>query len=291
MLDHHPAIAFNGESEYMVSQISDDGAYPAIDKYREWLGTDRIFQGSDFTIDESLDYVGLVNDFLRQKRLRDNKVMVGATVHYHFRKLRGIWPRARYIYLYRDGRDVANSVVGMGWAGNVYVAADWWLKAENEWDDLRGALGPGDWIEVRFEDLIAGTRSQLERICAFLSVRYSEKMFDYVENSTYAAPDVRLKEQWRAGMSRTNLQRLEEKMGDRLVFRGYQLSGHPRIRVAAHTKKYLYLQSRAKLLLFRLRQYGFALTLQEILSRRLGLHQVHRNVVSRLNSIINANLK
>lgn len=291
MLDHHPGISFNGESEYIVRRITEDGAYPAIEEFREWLASDRIFQGSRFRIDESLGFVELVNDFLNQKKSRDNKEMVGATIHYQFRKLHRIWPRARYIYLYRDGRDVASSVMRMGWAGNVYVAADWWLNAEKEWDELRSELGREDWLEIRFEDLIANAGSQLERICAFISVPYSENMFNYVGKSTYAAPDVRLNYQWRTGLCEVDVQRLEEKIGDRLLGRGYELSGHPRIPIPAYVRKYLYLQSRAKVFLIRLHRYGVALTLQETLSRRFGLHQVHRNAINRINCIINANLK
>lgn len=291
MLDHHPAIAFNAESEFIVTQISDDGAYPEIGRYREWLKNDRVFKLHCFGIDERLDFVGLVNDFLNQKKSRDNKNMVGATVHYQFRKLGKIWPRAKYIYLYRDGRDVANSIVRMGWAGNVYVAADWWLEAEKEWDKLRHALGNNDWIEVRYEDLIASNTPQLERICAFLGVEYSEKMFDYVKNTTYRAPDASLIYQWKTGMRKEEVQQLEEKLGDRLSSRGYELSGHPRIPVPWLTRKYLYLQSKVNAFLFRLDRYGAALTFQETLSRRLGLNQVHRKAVSRINRIDNACLK
>lgn len=291
MLDHHPRIAFNGESEYVVRQISEGGAYPEIGRYSKWLSSDRIFQGSRLRIDESLGFVGLVNDFLNQIRLRNNKEMIGATVHYRFRMLRTIWPRARYVYLYRDGRDVANSVVHMGWAGNAYVAADRWLNAEIEWDELRGMLRPDDWIEVRFEDLIAGTRLQLERICGFLGVEYSERMFDYTRTSTYSAPDARLNYQWRTGMRTVDVRRVEEKLGDRLLRRGYKLSGHPRLSIGTVTRRYLHLQSRMNAFLFRLRRYGIALTLQETLSRRLGLQQAHRNALSRIDRVINANVK
>ena len=291
LLDHHPRIAFNGESEYVVTQISVDGAFPEIERYREWLRNDRIFQGSRFSIDEGLDFVALVNDFLNQKRARDNKEIVGATVHYQFRKLGRIWPRAKYIYLYRDGRDVANSVMRMGWAGNVYVAADWWLEAEREWDELRAALGHDDWIEVRFEDLVASTRPQLERICSFLGVAYSERMFDYARTSSYRAPDVGLNYRWKTGMRKADVQRLEAKLGGRLSGRGYELSGYPRIPVPALTRKYLYLQSRLSAFLFRLGRYGIALTFQETLSRRLGWNQAHVKAISRINQIVNANLK
>lgn len=291
MLDHHPRIAFSGESEYIVTQISDDGAYPEIGRYHEWLRNNRIFQGSRFSIDERLHFVGLVNDFLNQKRSRDNKQIVGATVHYQFRKLGKIWPRAKYIYLYRDGRDVANSIMRMGWAGNVYVAADWWLEAEKEWDELRHVLGDNNSIEVRYEDLIANSRPPLERICTFLGVEYSERMFDYVGSSTYGAPDVSLIYQWKTGMRKVEVQQLEGKLGDRLLSRGYELSRYPRISVPWPTRKYLYLQSRVNAFLWRIRRYGAVLTFQETLSRRLGLKQIHQNAVGRINRIVNANLK
>jgi hypothetical protein len=291
MLDHHPAIALNPESEFIVTQVADDGAYPDIRRYREWLRNDRVFQLHQFSIDERLDFVELVNDFLNQKRLRDKKDIVGATVHFQFRKLRGIWPRAKYIYLYRDGRDVASSITRMGWAGNVYVAADWWLQAEKEWQEVRPALDGEDWIEVRYEDLVADSRAQLERICTFLGIEYSEKMFDYVKTSTYAAPDVSLIAQWKKGMRKVDVQRLEAKIGHRLLGRGYELSGYPRIPVPWLASKWLYLHSRLNVFAFRIRRFGAAPTFLEILSRRLGLKQVHQRAVRRIDRIINANLR
>jgi Sulfotransferase family len=291
MLDSHPEIAFNLESEYLVSQISPDGGFPEIARYRDWLNDDRVFRHSRFRIDETLDFPALLNSFLDQKKSRDAKNLVGATVHHHFARLRTIWPRARYLYLYRDGRDVANSVMRMGWAGNSYVAADRWLEAEREWDQLRPALEPAAWIEVRYEDLVAETRTELERICAFIGVAFSEKMLDYVRTSTYAAPDPALKYQWKTGMRKLDLQRLEAKLGDGLSRRGYPPSTHPRIAVSPLTRRYLGLQSRFRMFLDRLERFGVALTLRETLSRRLGLKQAHREAIRRIDQIVDANLK
>jgi len=291
MLDHHPSLAFNGESEYIVSQVTDDGAHPDMGRYRDFLRGDRIFQGSRFNVDESLDYPALVNDFLDQFRVRNRKTMVGATVHYGFHKLRKIWPGAKYIYLYRDGRDVADSIVRMGWAGNAYVGADWWLDAEREWEVLRGRLGKDDWIEVRFEDLVTGTAAQLARVCEFLGLPPSERMLDYVEDSTYEAPDAKSLYRWRTAMRMSDVQRLEDKLGERLSLRGYELSGHPRLRVTAIGKQWLYFQSRVRAFLFRLNRFGLMLTIQELLARRLGLREAHQDAIGRINRIINAHLK
>jgi len=291
MLDHHPKIALNLESMYILSQISSDGKYPEMARYREWLRNNRSFQHSHFHIDERLDFVELVNDFLNQKKLRDNKEIVGATIHYRYRLLQTIWPQAKYIYIYRDGRDVANSIMRMGWAGNLYLAAEWWLRAENEWDVAHANIDNNRWIEVRYEDLINDSRTQLEKICSFLGVEYSEKIFDYANQSTYSAPDANLCYQWKTGLSKRDIQQLEAKLGERLLHRGYELSGYPRISISSQSKKYLYLQSRVRAFLFRINRYGAMLTLQETLARRLGLRRLHLNIAKRIDRIIDANLK
>jgi hypothetical protein len=291
MLDHHPDIAFNLESEFLVTQIPDDGVFPDVRDYCEFLRNDRVFRHSRFEIKDGLDYVAMVNDFLEQKRTRDGKAIVGATVHYQFSKLGRIWPKAKYIYLFRDGRDVANSVVGMGWAGNVYAAADWWIAAENEWGHYRRRIPDGSWIEVRYEDLIANPREQLTRICRFLGVDYSDRIFDYVKNSSYTMPDVALNYQWKKRMGKKDVQRLEAKMGDRLLSRGYELSGHPRIALSSIDKTYFALHSRIGAYVHQFRKFGTLLVIRAMIARRLGLKAQYRRIRRMLDEIVDANLK
>ena len=87
MLDHHPEIAFNLESEFLVEQISDEGVFPVMERYHDWLNQDRVFKHSNFDVDTHLDFVDLLNNFLRQKLVRDNKKFIGATVIHHFSSL------------------------------------------------------------------------------------------------------------------------------------------------------------------------------------------------------------
>jgi hypothetical protein len=291
MLDHHPEVAFNLESEFLCSQISDDGRFPEVPDYRDWLSNDRVFRHSNFQINENLDFRALLNDFLEQKRVRDHKSIVGATVHLDYQRLRYVWPNAKYIYIYRDPRDVANSVMQMGWAGNVYVASDHWLKAEAEWSLLKPHLTADKWIEVRYEELIANTVPELRRICEFMGVEYTEKMFDYTKNSTYAAPDIRLNYQWKRKMAPADIQRLESKLRDPIVKRGYALSDHPKIHLSYHTKKWLQLQSRISKIRFRIKRYGALLTMQEMLARRLALKNPHRKYMRKMDVITDALLK
>lgn len=291
MLDHHPEIAFNLESEFLVTRISDEGEFPDIAEYRTFLRDDRVFSHSRFEIREELDFAGLLDDFLEQKRSRDGKSIVGATVHYQFRKLSLIWPEAKYIYLYRDGRDVAQSVVQMGWAGNVYAGADWWLEAEIEWERHRHHIAADAWIEVRYEDLLSDPVGQLERICRFIGVDYSDLMFGYVDDTSYKVPDASLAYQWKKRMGRHDVRMLEEKLGQRLVSRGYELSGHPALSVSGFRKALLYLHSKISKFAFRVKRYGAPLVLRGMISRRLGLNESWRRVNLELSRIDDAMLK
>lgn len=291
MLDQHPDIAFNLESEFLVTQISDDGEFPDIGSYLEFLRNDRVFQHSDFVIKDNLDYVSLVKDFLEQKRIRDGKAIVGATIHHQFRRISRIWPTAKYIYIFRDGRDVANSIVGMGWAGNAYIAADWWLEAESEWERCRQIIPDGSWIEVRYEEIIAKPREQLNRICQFLGVDYSDRIFDYVGRSSYVMPDVALNYKWKRTMGKKDVQRLESKIGDRLQSRGYELSGYPSITLSSIGKLGLAWHSRVGTLVYRIRMYGAILVIREMIARRFGLKGQHKRLRQMIDSVIDANLK
>ncbi|GAO34676.1 sulfotransferase [Sulfuricella sp. T08] len=291
MLDHHPDIAFNLESEFLVSQISDDGNYPDIEDYCDFLRNDRVFQHSHFEIKGHFDFVSMANDFLEQKRTRDGKAIVGATIHYQFSKIGRIWPKAKYIYLLRDGRDVANSVVGMGWAGNAYVAADWWLRAETEWERCCGTLPEEAWIEVRYNDILIHPKEQLTRICHFLGVEYSDRMFDYVKNSTYEPLNPNLVGHWKLKTSKEVIQKIEEKIGDRLLLRGYELSGYPRVTLSKIEKRYLYGHSRLGSLIYRIRKYGAVLLFLEVITRRLGLKEAYLRIRCMVNKIDDANLK
>jgi len=291
MLDHHPDIAFNLESEFLVTQITDNRDLPEIGDYHEFLRNDRVFQHSHFEIKAKLDYVALVNDFLEQKRTRDGKPIVGATIHYQFCKIGRIWPKAKYIYLLRDGHDVANSIVAMGWVGNAYVAANGWMEAETEWERCRESIPAGSWIELRYKDLITNPVGQLTRICHFLGVEFSERMFDYSENSTYDPVNPELIEQWKRNTSKEIIQKVEAKIGDRLLARGYELSGYPRIRISPIENIYLYLNSKIVLFLHQVRCYGAMLVILELITRRFGLKAVHQRIQGMIDKIIDTNLK
>jgi hypothetical protein len=285
MFDHHPDIAWYGEFEYCVDFLPDGGGWPDPASFHRYLAGERAFRATGYPIDPSLDYVGLVSSFLRRKLDQDRKRIIGATVHTHFDRLPRVWPDAKFIHLLRDGRDVASSCIGMGWAGNVWVAVDRWIVAEQLWSRLSRELPPGRSIDVTYESLIREPEAALTRVCEFMGATFSPSMLHYDENTTYSKPDAKLIAQWRRKLTPRELQWAESRIGDMLVERGYELSGHPRITISWCTRCRLRWQDRVWRKLFRLKRYGWWLEFSHLLARRLRIESWREKVQRRIDDI------
>jgi hypothetical protein len=100
------------------------------------------------------------------------------TPHYvhHVDHLLALWPRARFVVLVRDGRDVALSLRKMPFGpNNAWAAAPWWARGIQAGEQAQGAH-PDNVLTVRYEDLARCPRDVVPQICEFLGLRYSEEM-------------------------------------------------------------------------------------------------------------------
>ena len=290
MLDHHPQLAWCNEFEYSVDLISDTGL-PQLDVYYDWLETHRIFQATNFKIDRDLNYPQLVNSFLIQKQIREGKLLVGATVHRHFDRLLQIWPNAKFIHIVRDGRDVARSCIGMGWAGNVWTGIDRWIEAENLWANLNQSLSADRKIEVTYESLITEPKNVLEDLCNFLEISFEPQMLTYDKTTTYDLPDAKFIYQWKRKLSNKEIQLVESRIGNMLVERNYELSNLPPIEVTPAMMQKLKFQDKLKRIQFRIKRLGLPLFLADNLSRRLQLNSWQKNIKLKINDVERSYLK
>lgn len=90
------------------------------------------------------------------------------------------YPDAKYLYLFRDGRDVAVSfrkaVVG---EKHYYHIANEWATAQRLAIKQRSITPPERFINVTYEELTSRTEDTMRRLCAFLGVTYSPSMLEY----------------------------------------------------------------------------------------------------------------
>jgi hypothetical protein len=88
------------------------------------------------------------------------------------RRIRQVFPEARVIVLYRDGRDVASSLSQVDWGpGDVCVSFLVWLYYHQVVQAARRAGLPNLYV-VRYEDIVADPERELGGILSFLGLPY-----------------------------------------------------------------------------------------------------------------------
>ena len=293
MLDGHTDIACIGQFEYTVDAIAAAGGrIPSGAEYRSFLESDRIFNLHDLEIDPSLGAVALMRGFLEQDRVRQQAQVGMGVVHRHFEHLREVWPDARYIHLIRDPRDVARSVIGMGWAGDTWHGSDPWLHAEASWDLVVADLPSERWLEVRYESLVSDHEAVLGEICEFVGVETRlDELLSYAEETAYTLPDAGLSRQWERKASERDIALVEARVGDRLEARGYTRSDVAPLKMTSSEQRRLRLQNRLFTFRSRSRRYGLMLTIADSVTSRLTVGSIRDSVIRRMNERENRRLK
>lgn len=102
-----------------------------------------------------------------------------ANVHYA-EALAELSPNLKYIYLYRDGRDVALSfkkaIVG---EKHIYHLAKQWFKDQSASIALSKKIDKTRFFALNYEELIANPVGLIQNLCNFLAIDYSENMLDF----------------------------------------------------------------------------------------------------------------
>ena len=87
----------------------------------------------------------------------------------HIPTLAAIFPHARFIHVYRDGRDVASSVIGFPYGPeNWFTAACYWQAMVRAGRQAGSALPKGSYSEVRYEAMLSDLEPTLRQVCDFL---------------------------------------------------------------------------------------------------------------------------
>ena len=121
-------------------------------------------------------------------------------------------PEARFIHLIRDGRDVALSLRPLWFAPgqDMRTLAAYWCQAVS--DARRDAPSCRHYLEVRYEQLIADPRAQLQRICDFLALPFAPELLNYPARAAERIGEVR-----------------DQQLPGRLVTREQRLGQHPMV--------------------------------------------------------------
>jgi hypothetical protein len=189
---------------------------------------------------------------------KKNKPRWGEKTPAHARslpKIRELFPRAKFVHLIRDGRDSVISIRQRWWSPPTF-AAQVQIWAGNVKAARGDGLGQPDYLEIRYENLILETRTQLEQICQHIELPFDQAMLEHhlhanerlaelkplwiqskkqmysVEKrlqahlNTVRPPDKTLIGKWKTELTVLEQEQFLEIAGDLLVELGYDTSIH-----------------------------------------------------------------
>jgi hypothetical protein len=160
-----------------------------------------------------------------------------------------LFPRAKVIHIYRDGRDVALSWMQI-WSGprSVFAAARLWRDIVRTGRRFGATLPPETYLEVRYETLIQQPVETMKTVCAFVGEPFCEAV---LHPNRLASEDARKRwtgspgfkaqvvtgnlAKWRTKMSVADRGVFESVAGDLLASLGYETEGLAR-RVSLNQK-------------------------------------------------------
>jgi sulfotransferase family protein len=255
MLRAHEAIDAPGEMDFLFDYLI------KVRGSEEWrcdldaLRLDRRFQARELSLPNTSNGAELVRNLVAQLDSKREGLLC-ICIHRHADVARALFPDSKFIHLVRDPRDVATSCIGMGWAGNTFYGIDSWVDTETNWDAASASLDKKYVLEVRFEELISHIRGQLERVCSFLSLPFSEQMLNYSTQTKYLPPDPSAVQRWRTSSNPRDIALVEIKARHLLLQRQYELSGYPLDPPSLAEKIYLFCTNKAHKWKFGIQYYG-----------------------------------
>jgi hypothetical protein len=259
IVDAHPEVAITKETHWIVQLLEDGHAAPTEPPVSPQL-LERLVSHRRFARlkldprrlerlvahEEPVSYAEFVTAVydlfgeLRGKRLVGDK-----TPRYvrHIPTLHSLWPRAKFVHLIRDGRDVCLSV--RNWNKDkrfvtristfeedpVSTIALWWEQLVRLGREAGAELPADLYQEVRYERLVAEPAVECRGLCQFLGVPYDERMLRFHEGRTKDDPQLDAKRawrpitpglrSWRTEMAGGDIERFEAVAGDLLGELGY----------------------------------------------------------------------
>jgi hypothetical protein len=156
-----------------------------------------------------------------------------------------LFPGARVLHIIRDGRDVAVSWLRTGMEpGNVYMAARFWRERVKAGRQAGTRLSDANYLEVRYERLLANPEQTMKAVCTFIGEPYSPAVLRPSILASSRGRTVRSKMRepeivssntanWRTRMRGEDRVLFESVAGDLLAELGYEREGRVRKVTAA----------------------------------------------------------
>lgn len=210
MLNNHPRLAVPHETVYvtqfyrnllrygdlaqqanMRTLLDDIAAHPQVVKGRLIDDKEAVLAHDPTT------YAELIDAIMTCYAQTQGKVRWGDKTPYYtldIDVLHSIFPHAKFIQIVRDGRDVALSQRQISWcSSNSFRLAEDWAHKTTLCHKVGRVLGPDQYLELRYEELVRDPEPVLRQVCDFLGESFDARMLHYHETAKDVVPGDSLK--------------------------------------------------------------------------------------------------
>ena len=206
-LNAHSRLAIPSESWFLIDlfrvfpppvSLSHDDVARAVEivtshpRYRDGWHVPPVSLLETFAVDGAVTTTEFIDTLYRQEVGANGRPGAGAgadvrwgdkTPEYvmHVDALDRCFPRAQFVHIVRDGRDVFLSLANRRWSDrgwSPYEVGRYWSRVVRAAADAEARFGPKRFLRVRYEDLVLSTRGTLEGVCAFLGVPFEPAILD-----------------------------------------------------------------------------------------------------------------
>ena len=207
MLRSHPDISLpTGESHFFIPLLRGEKEYGDLreltnirrvlermyQQSADFLDTD--LHGITFDIEQlsvqihkqqPTSMAQLISVLFTLNAIGDNARRWGDKTPYyvlHMKRLLEQFPGAQFIHLIRDGRDCALSMFQRKHdfrTYNTFFAAKYWEIYVEIGQTTGREIGPDNYHEIRYEDLLENPQTIMKGVCAFLNEEYSDSLVNF----------------------------------------------------------------------------------------------------------------
>lgn len=167
------------------------------------------------------------------------------TPHYlgDFEVIRSHFPNATYLYLTRDGRDVALSLLQKSWGpSNLYTSAQYWHRLNTLSPTMKEWLETGRIFSLRYEDLLESPEQWVSQLFDFIDEPISQLQAATLSASTRADNCYK----WKSQFNQTEREMFQAVAGESLDRMGYESGGQPVPPSAIRKMRYLAAEKAAR---------------------------------------------
>jgi hypothetical protein len=125
--------------------------------------------------------MSFVEGLTREKMRREGKICWGAKIQSVYQQLDELYPEARYLFMLRDGRDIAASRKKVGvFNQSMEDIARVWSKQIEKFEEFAAGLN-GRAVFVPYERLAVEPEGELRNLMAKLSLPWSDRLLSFHE--------------------------------------------------------------------------------------------------------------